>query len=247
MKTSSELRFFSLQKLNGSYGPAVAVTVTVLAINLVFSFFVEMIVQPSNIFSYAAYEVVCFLANLLLGVLISGQAYFFMNIVYGKEAHFSDLSAGWKEHPEKAILLRIPFALAGTLATAPINIYVLFLKDAMDRNVLFVCMLLATAGGVIEVLLEIVYAQVLYLLHDFPDRSVTDLFRASARLMDGHKGQYFLLVLSYLPLLVAGVMLFFIPALFVMSQLNAVQAAFYQALVGPKREAEPPAAAIRYR
>ncbi len=236
MKTSSELRFFSLQKLNGFYGPAVAITVTVLLINLAFSYFVEIIVQPSTLLSYAAYEVVCFLANLLLGVLVSGQAYFFMNIVYAKGAHFADLSAGWKEHPEKAILLRIPFALAGTLATAPVNVYVLFLKEGQDRNVLFVCLLLATAGLAIEVILEIVYAQVMYLLHDFPERSVPDLFRASARLMDGHKKQYVLLMLSYLPLLFAGVMLFFIPALFVLSQLNAVQAAFYQALVNPRRE-----------
>ncbi len=247
MKTSSELRFYSLHKLDGFYGPAVGVSVTVLVINLALSFVVEMIVQPTNIFSYAAYEVVCFLANLLLGLLVSGEAYFYMNIVYGKGAQFKDLSAGWKEHPEKAMLLRIPFALAGTLATAPVNIYVLFLKEAQDRNVLFVCLLLTAAGAAIEVILELVYAQVLYLLHDFPERSVTELFRASAKLMDGHKGQYFLLILSYLPLLFVGVVLFFIPALFVLTQLNTVQAAFYQALVNPGGDREASIRPVNYR
>ena len=220
----------------------IAVTLTLLACSLFLSLLVDQLVPVSNIALFAASTFATFLIDLLLGTLVSGEAYLYMNIVYDREASFGDLKQGFAEHPEKAMLLRIPFAAAATLASSPMVFYQIFYRNTPDRSVLFYCMLLSAAGLAIEVILELVYSQVFYLLHDFPERRTTELFSASARLMRGHIGQYALLLLSYLPWLFLSALLFFIPALFVVSQINAVQAAFYRSLTS-----KPGDSPVRYR
>ncbi len=234
MSTYSELKNYSRRKLNGKYGLTIGVTLTIFLCNIVLSYVVEWIVAPKNPLSLAAFEIVVFLVSLLLGMLMSGRTYLYMNILYDREASFGDLKQGFIEHPEKALMLQIPFALAGMLATAPLHVYQLFYMGSLNRDVLFYCLVLAFAGFVAEAALDLVFSQVYFLLHDFPDRSVTELFAASAKLMQGHIGQYFLLFLSYLPWLMASAFLFFIPAPFIISQIYAAQAAFYQALTGSR-------------
>ncbi|MCR5675139.1 MAG: DUF975 family protein [Lachnospiraceae bacterium] len=234
--TSSELKHFSQRKLSGKYGVTIAVTLTVFVSNLLLSMIVQWLVPPDSVALFFAYTVVVFLVDLLFGLLVSGRTYLYMNILYDREVSFADLKQGFLEHPEKAMFLQLPFALAGSLATTPVEFYQIFYynRQQADRNMLFLCMLIGTAGIIVSVILELVFSQVFYLLHDFPEKAVPDLFRASAKLMRGHKGQYFLLLLSYVPWLMLSAMLFFIPALFIISQMYAAQTAFYQNLTGRK-------------
>lgn len=226
----SRLKVYSLQKMNGKYGMTVAVTVLILALNFFFSIVISLIVPPENIFLFAASEFVVFLVDLLMGMLVSGRTYLYMNILYDRTATFGDLKQGFTEHPEKAVLLQVPFALAACIAAAPMSYYQIFYLTSPDRQVLFVCLLISLAGFIGELVLSLIFSQVFYLLHDFPERKASELFAASARLMKGHIGQYFLLLLSFLPWLFLSVLLFFIPALFIMSQMYAAQTAFYQSL-----------------
>ena len=231
MRTLAELKFFSQKKLTGRYGLTIGVTLTIFACDLLLSVLVEYIVPPKSIALFVAYECVIFLLDLLLGMLLSGQTYLYMNILYDRQAAFSDLKQGFIEHPEKAMMLQLPFAASATIATAPLQLYQFFFYESRDRDLLFWCMVIAMAGLIAQIVLSLVFSQVYYLLHDFPERRVPELFGASAKLMRGHIGQYFLLLASYIPWLLISAMLFFIPALFIMSQMNAAQAAFYQRLM----------------
>ena len=234
MKTSSELRFLSLKKLNVKYGMTIAVTLTVIGCSLALSWILDMVMSPDSLFSLIAFEAVVFLSDLLLGVLVSGQAYIYLNIAYDKEVSFRDLKQGFTEHPERAAMLRIPFALAAMAATVPLHIYQLFFWESQNRDALFICMLAAIAGFAAEIAVELVFAQVFFLMHDFPDRSAGELLRASMKLMKGQKLRYFLLLLGYVPWLLLSAFLLFIPALFVMSQMYTAQAFFYRELTSAR-------------
>ncbi|MCR5178434.1 MAG: DUF975 family protein [Lachnospiraceae bacterium] len=230
MKTSSELRFLSLQKLNGKYGMTIAVTITVIGCSLALSWILDIAMSPDSMFSLMAFEIVVFLSDLLLGVLVSGQAYIYLNIAYDKEVSYKDLKKGFTEHPERAAILRIPFALAATAAALPLHIYQLFFWESQNRDVLFICMLAALAGAMAEIAVELYLSQVFFLMHDFPDRSAKEIFLASIKLMKGQKFRYFMLILGYIPWLFLSAFLLFIPALFVMSQMYTAQAFFYRNL-----------------
>ncbi|MCR5094397.1 MAG: DUF975 family protein [Lachnospiraceae bacterium] len=230
MREFSEVKFFSLQKLSGKYGVTVGVTLLLFACSIVEGILVEQLAPPVNLASFILYEIIAFLVNILMGILVSGRTYLYMNIIYDRPAAFADLRQGFVQHPEKAVILQIPFALAASLMTIPLEVFQLFYWDTRDLQVMQNCLSFFVIGLVVYLAVQLLFAQVFFLLHDFPERRPLELFQASVRMMRGHKMTYALLFLSFLPLFLLSALLFFVPVLFVISQLYVVQAGFYRAL-----------------
>ncbi len=73
------------------------------------------------------------------------------------------------------------------------------------------------------------YSQTFYILNDQPELEAMEALRASKELMNGHKLEYFLLQLSFLPWFLLCV--FILPAFFVVPYWNATRAAYYDYLL----------------
>lgn len=86
--------------------------------------------------------------------------------------------------------------------------------------------LLLIVPGIVK---SIAWSQCFYILNDEPDMEAMDVLRASAELMDGHKMEYFLLQLSFLPWLLLCV--FILPMFYVVPYISATNAAYYDYLL----------------
>ena len=86
-------------------------------------------------------------------------------------------------------------------------------------------------GYLVIFTMEVEFAPIWFLMLDFPDMKEKQLFVTSARMMRGHRKQYVLLTLSFLPLYLLGFLSFGIAMLWVMAYRYASCAAFYRSLV----------------
>ena len=169
------------------------------------------------------------LVSLLTGVFLSGFAYQNLRIVYGNKAQVSDLFHGFKEEPNKAIMIQTVFVAYSLVCSIPLVLYELMAGDTPDLVLSFALTMLSPA---LSFLATLPFSQAFYLLQDFPGRSVKELLSASIRLMEGQKMRLFLLTLSFLPLYMLSGMLMFIPLFWLMPYYRATRAVFYQELVG---------------
>lgn len=79
------------------------------------------------------------------------------------------------------------------------------------------------------IVMGIAYSQSFYILNDQPDMEAMEVLRASKELMDGHKMEYFLLQLSFLPWMLLCV--FIVPLFYVVPYISATNAAYYDYLL----------------
>ena len=95
--------------------------------------------------------------------------------------------------------------------------------DASALTQYGLCMILS---GIVSLALNLFYAPAFFLLHDFPQYSARELLAMSRRLMTGHKGRLFYIYLSYLPLLLLGVLSCGVAFLWIFPYMNATLAEF---------------------
>lgn len=101
-----------------------------------------------------------------------------------------------------------------------------FLTGVLRTVFVLLWSLLLFVPGIVK---GIAYSQCFYILNDEPDMEAMDVLRASSELMDGHKLEYFLLQLSFLPWMLLCVLIF--PALYVVPYISATNAAYYDYLL----------------
>ena len=100
--------------------------------------------------------------------------------------------------------------------------------DASALTQYGLCMILS---GIVALILDLLYAPAFFLMHDFPQYSARELLAMSRKLMAGNKGRLFYLYLSYLPLLLLGILSCGIALLWVFPYLNAALAEFYMDII----------------
>lgn len=221
MAPSSNMKSEARDMLLGKYGTLIGA--------LIIQFLLVQVLDLAAMFLFgnlAVYTAAVLLIALLSGVLYSGRAYMYMNVIYGQPVSVSDLFYGIRENADKAILLQIPFAVLNLLVQIP---YVLYESGIMTDASLTI--LLTTLFMVLYILINIFFGQSYFLLQDFPDRSAKDLLLTSARLMKHHVWRYIHLYLSFIPLVLLGIVTLFVPLLWVECYAQASLAAFYKELI----------------
>nr|MBP7349717.1 hypothetical protein [Butyrivibrio sp.] len=81
-KTTAEIKATAKKQLLGKYGTTIGAALILLATTLFLSSFALMEVNPDSLISIIFYRVILFLIELFMGILISGNAYMYMNVIY---------------------------------------------------------------------------------------------------------------------------------------------------------------------
>ncbi|ALC90446.1 hypothetical protein AM500_12105 [Bacillus sp. FJAT-18017] len=92
----------------------------------------------------------------------------------------------------------------------------------------FLWMLLLIVPGIIK---GIAYSQAYFILKDNPDMVVNDAITESRKLMDGYKGKYFLMMLSFIGWAFLAVLTLGIGFIWLVPYFTATMASFYQKLI----------------
>lgn len=243
-KSSAELKASAREHLLGHYGTAIGAYVIVACLMGVVTVAVSLIVDIRTVIGTVIYYAIMFLVSVLMGLFTSGSCYLYLKIICGRPVSVGDLFYGFQLCPDKAIVIQAWI----TLITYVVNLPEIILTYKFTRyaasyqtdkmlSLMLPYALSLILSGVVSVMLDLLYAQTFYLLHDFPQYSAVELLKKSRRLMVHHKGRLFYLYVSFLPLILLGILSFGLALLWILPYMAATEAEFFLDLIRNKTEA----------
>ena len=150
--------------------------------------------------NYRIFLIVSLAISLFLTIIKYGEYKVFTDVVEGKDASFSSVFDGFL-YPVKAVAA---------------NAYVLIL-------VIMWTLLFIIPGFVAA----IKYSMTYYIIAENPDVPITDAVDMSKNMMEGHKLDYVMLILSFIPWLLLIIITFGLASIYVTPYMNTAYAQFY--------------------
>ncbi len=230
LKSSSELKAIAKEKSLDKYGTLIFANILIFAIQFVVSAVVT-ISNPGNLIVFCLNELITLIVSILVGILVSGKAYLYMNLLYSQAVSTNDIFFGFKQHPSKAVTIQALFVVVDFLVSLPGSIFMYMARSTPSPAALGALFFALAIGIVVNVYVSLTYSQAFFLLHDYPDKSAKELLRFSKDMMKGHRFQLFYLHVSFIPLILFGVITLFIPLLWISVYRYATLTAFYQDLI----------------
>lgn len=226
-KTSVQLKSMAKGQLLGKYsiviGAFLLMSVVTLALNVITSFFVDR----TTVFGLIIGYLISFLINIFSGIFSAGQAYICLNISCNRACKATDIFFGFKQHPDKALLLQLVIYLISIVCTIPSCIFSAIGIYTDKIIYVFPACVFLIIGTMIATYFALCYSQVFYLLLDFPDYSVKQILSLSKKVMKGQKGRYFYLLVSFIPLYLLGLLSCCVACLWISPYVNQTTANFY--------------------
>ena len=230
LKTAAELKAIAKEKSLDKYGILILANIIIFVLQMAISSIVT-ISDSGSLVIFTINEIIILIVQILLGILVSGKAYLYMNLIYSQTVSTSDIFFGLKQHPNKAVMIQSLFVLADFLASLPASIILFILTPDSPFSLRIALFVAVAIGIVVNIYVSLTYSQAFYLLHDYPDRSAKELLAYSKSLMQGNRLKLFYLHISFIPLIIFGCLTFFIPLLWISVYRYATLTAFYQNLI----------------
>ena len=235
-KSSAELKASAREHLRGHYGTTIGAFMIVGALMGAVTLAVSLLVDLATIPGTVIYYAIMFLVSILVGLFSSGSAYLYLKLICGRPVSVGDLFYGFQLYPDKAIAIQAWITLITYLSSLPQIIlnYIMLANANHPRKMLQFMLPYALSlilSGVVSVMLSLFYAQAYFLLHDFPQYTAKELLQKSRRLMVHHKGRLFYLYVSFLPLILLGILSWGIALLWIIPYMAATEAEFFLDLI----------------
>ncbi len=235
-KSSAELKASAREHLLGHYGTVIGAFLIVAAITSAVTLAVSLIVDINTIPGTVIYYAIMFLVSVLTGLFSSGSAYLYLKLICGRPVSVGDLFYGFQLCPDKTIIIQAWITLITYLSSLPqIILNCLILANITNTDKILRYMLpyalSMILSGVVSVMLSLFYAQTYFLLHDFPQYTAKELLQKSRRLMVHHKGRLFYLYVSFLPLMLLGLLSCGLAMLWIIPYMAATEAEFFLDLI----------------
>lgn len=235
-KSSAELKASAREHLLGHYGTVIGAFLLMGLILGTATIAVSLVVDLSTIPGKIIYYAIMFLISVLTGLFTSGNAYLYLKVICGRPVSVGDLFYGFQLCPDKAITIQAWITLITYIANLPqiiLNYIMMTNFHRMDQvmNLMLPYALSLILSGVVSVMLGLLYEQAFFLLHDFPQYTAKELLQKSRRLMVHHKGRLFYLYVSFLPLMLLGLLSCGLALLWVIPYMAATEAEFFLDLI----------------
>lgn len=229
LKTISQLKAIAKERSLGKYGTLIGAAIILGIIRfLVISITSSFTAGSRSPIAIVLGWLIAIIVNTLLGVFVSGEAYMYMNLIYSQTVSISDIFFGFKQQPQKAVALQGIFEIIANVLTLPYFVLLYGLQAGIDFSTSIPFLILTLVSYLLLFYVKIVFSQIFFLLHDFPDWSVRQILTTGIHLMKGKKLKYLGLILSFIPMILLGCITLFIPLLWINVYMLATYAAFYQ-------------------
>ena len=228
-KSFSELKRLARVQLQGKYGTLIGA----LLIQELLVFFASglpaALLPGTDTLSNTLYYIVSFIIQLIAGVLQAGVSFMYLKAACGMEFGIGDIFYCFRHNTNKAIKIQFVLAVINAICMLPSDIltwkYPITSLEAYDEiimmySVALLCML-------VYVVITLAFTPVFYMMLDFPNYTVKDIFKNSIEVMKGNKMRYFLLDLSFFPLMFVSVFTCGIALLWVIPYMNMTSTNFY--------------------
>ncbi|MCM1089024.1 MAG: DUF975 family protein [Muribaculaceae bacterium] len=231
-KSSAELKAYAKEHMFDQYGTAISAFLIVNVITIFVTFFSTLFLNTQTITGVVLQYLISFVISVLTGLFTSGEKYLYLKICCGRPAMASDVFYGFKLFPNKAVSIQLYLSVWLYLGMLPMTICsYLVLQHPKNAVVMLIYSLAQILYMVVAVMISLIYAQVFFLFHDFPEYSVNELLSMSRKLMKGSKGRLFYLSVSFIPLLLLGLLSCGIAYLWLIPYMNATYTEFFLDLI----------------
>ncbi len=237
-KSSSELKSIAKQNLLGKYGTVIGAMLIVEIITFVISIIASNTVSLDTIYGMIIYYAITIIVELISSVFVIGQISIYLNIACERPCKVSDVFSGFKQHPDKAIMIQFILLLISVGCIIPFGISAGIYYVTQNSIFILAISLLGVTGAIFILYFMLTYSQTFYLLLDFPEYTVKELLSLSKEVMKGHKGRLFYIYVSFIPIFLLGLLSCGIGLFLIIPYLNMTLTQFYLNLI-ECREAKP--------
>lgn len=238
-KSSVEIRGLAREHMFGKYGTAIGASVIVSMITTFLTLFFTMFLDVTTVIGVILNFLISFAISVLSGLFLSGQSYLYLKISCGRPVTVSDVFYGFNLFPNKALLIQLYRSTWFFLGMLPMTIFSFVLLSYPQNAVLTLLYYLSfILYGVVWVMISLIYSQVFFLLHDFPNYSAKELLSMSRKLMKGSKGRLFYLMAGFIPLMLLGTLSCGIAFLWLMPYINASCTEFFLDLIQNRQQTQ---------
>lgn len=229
--SSAQLKDGAKDYLSGHYGFLIGISLVVGLITYALSSFLTLFIAANSLWGFLIGQGISFCASVFTGVFHVGLALIYLKFACGARPSFSDIFYGFSGHFETSLTLSLIF---NALSLLPSSAYIMaYIGLFTGRTVLiFLSLPLLVFMLCIYVPLWLCLSQCFYLMLDFPDKSVGELISLSFRIMHGQKGRLFYIRLSFIPLILLG-LLSIIGTLWISPYIQMTMAIFYLDIMKP--------------
>lgn len=232
-KTNAELKDLAKQKLDGKFAHSLGALLLADMFTRAISNICISLLPVGNLFWDIAAILLAAVVSVFLGILQTGIAYFFLNMVSGQRTGYGQLFYGFQEHSEKSIKISLTRVLPNTICMLPYQIFLLLFLRTTNTPYLVGALISMIIGYVILIPINLALSQIYYLLLDFPGSEPMDIIKTSLKVMKGHKLRLFLLEISFLPLYILCVLSFGIGFLWLKPYMQMTYTLFFLNLMNP--------------
>ena len=229
-RTSSQLKQLSRATLVNHFSrPIAAYAITfgiILLVNLLLS---ALFPGTENSISYL---VTSFIIELLLSILSVGPVTILLDMSRGSDGQIADLLNAFRHQPDRIIVSQLIISILSTVIFLPAIIVLTLSSVFYTAFGIIIGSLLLFAAVIGTVLIRLDFALVTPLYIDNPQTSALDLLRESRNLMHGNRLRYFVLELSFIPIMLLAVVACFVGLLWVIPYAQMTLLEFYRELVG---------------
>ena len=235
--SAAELKAEARERLLDKYKTVIGAFLIIAAFDFAISAIIGAVIDQNNSTGKILYLVIMFIIALLMAVFEVGETKIYMNIACGNGVSAAEVFDGFKSHADKAIILQA-IVLIRTLIWQIPGIIVLAIGTqhtelSTDTYVLVVLagLLLWVIGWIISLYVKIKLSQCFFIFLDFPELSPREIVSRSAQMMEGHKGAYLYLLISFIPIELVGILGLGIPFVLIHPYMNMTYTEFYMDIV----------------
>ena len=145
-----------------------------------------LLFPETDLISNILYFIITFIIQLFAGILQVGSCFLFLHAACNMPCQISDLFYAFKHSPDKAIKIQFAFALLDAICMIPANIVIFTTSNSLNYDTLLKTSIATLLGTIIYMLITLPLFPMFYLLLDFPNLTVTALFKKSFSIMKGN-------------------------------------------------------------
>ena len=243
-------KLYAKRTLSGNWGLAIAGMIVSTAVNLIGNYMASFLFPGVTVSAMLLSQVFLFIVSLIAMIFTSGYIYMLLNMSRGREYGLGDLFHMFRNQPDRVLVAGFVLSLIDNILLLPLTYWTVMTSPAAETMEAYLSWvqtagILMVLGMALAVVIKLPLSLTFFLLADHPEMGGVEALKTSVRLMKGKKWKYFVLQLSFVPLLILSAFTLYIAMLWLIPYMNAADTAFYMDACGefghhPEDDAEEP-------
>ncbi|MCL2254162.1 MAG: DUF975 family protein [Lachnospiraceae bacterium] len=226
-----QLKSLARGQLLGKYPITAAAFMSVTMMTIMTRLLLGTLISGDGVLGFLFSTVISFIVSLFVGVLNVGALFMALKICCNEPIFVTDIFYGFNYQLEKIIKIQAILSLANLILTLPAAVLQNIILTSGNREFLTTMFVFYIAGYGVYFFISLMFSQIFFLLLDFDDKSVQELFMKSHLIMTGHKKRLFMLWLSFVPLLLVSILTCCLGFIWVIPYIKVTLANFYMDLM----------------